>query len=348
MSNYYEILGVDKNASLGEIKNAYRKLAKKFHPDKNANDPDSEERFKLVSQAYNTLADPYKRQLYNLRFSDDHVHQVYQHYYQQYRYRQSFRQAFKSRYYQQNRNYSPRTYLLGIFFVIGMFLFVFFVNYYLVRTSSKNLYLQGYEQYANQNFIPALVSLDESIQLFGTRNAESSHLAAEILINHLERFDLAQEYLEKGLLYAESDSLKSRLIFLQGKLYFFTDQPKAALFYLDQVDQQQSAYDSALYYQGMIYYQHNAYERALEKFNRLLTFNQDFIDGYYYRAQSYNGLKDYEKAIQDLKYYADQIRANPGKASTFLHNLDSDCLKMLFKQSESINQLDSLVKVYCN
>jgi len=62
--DYYEILGVNKNASKAEIKKAYRKLALKYHPDKNP-DKDAEERFKEISEAYAVLYDDDKRGMYD-------------------------------------------------------------------------------------------------------------------------------------------------------------------------------------------------------------------------------------------------------------------------------------------
>ena len=63
--DYYKILGVGKNASEEEIKKAYRKLARKYHPDTNQGDKKAEERFKEISQAHDVLSDPEKRKAYD-------------------------------------------------------------------------------------------------------------------------------------------------------------------------------------------------------------------------------------------------------------------------------------------
>ena len=63
--DYYEVLGVDKNASADEIKKAYRKKAIQYHPDKNPGDKNAEEKFKEAAEAYDVLSDPQKRQRYD-------------------------------------------------------------------------------------------------------------------------------------------------------------------------------------------------------------------------------------------------------------------------------------------
>ena len=65
MSDYYQLLGVDRGAGSEEIKRAYRRLARQYHPDVNGNDPEAAERFKEISKAYSVLSDPEKRQRYD-------------------------------------------------------------------------------------------------------------------------------------------------------------------------------------------------------------------------------------------------------------------------------------------
>lgn len=63
--DYYDVLGIDRNADEKEIKRAYRKLAKKYHPDTNSGDRQAEQKFKEVTEAYNILSDAEKRKLYD-------------------------------------------------------------------------------------------------------------------------------------------------------------------------------------------------------------------------------------------------------------------------------------------
>lgn len=75
--DYYKILGIDKNSSVDDMKKAYRKLALKWHPDKNPNNKAAEENFKKISEAYAVLSDPEKRKNYDMFGSADQFRQRY-------------------------------------------------------------------------------------------------------------------------------------------------------------------------------------------------------------------------------------------------------------------------------
>ncbi|HJV34824.1 J domain-containing protein [Geomonas sp.] len=72
--DYYEVLGLKKGASVEEIKRAYRKLAVKYHPDKNPGDKQAEDRFKEINEAYAVLSDPKKKEQYD-QFGSTNFHQ---------------------------------------------------------------------------------------------------------------------------------------------------------------------------------------------------------------------------------------------------------------------------------
>ena len=63
--DYYKVLGIDKNASQDDIKKAYRKLARKYHPDVNPNDNEAKRRFQEINEANEVLSDPEKRKKYD-------------------------------------------------------------------------------------------------------------------------------------------------------------------------------------------------------------------------------------------------------------------------------------------
>src|ERR1041384_8007026 len=72
--DYYETLGIKKSASADEIRKAFRKLARKYHPDVNPGDKTAEEKFKAISEANDVLSDPKKRKIYDqVGFYSDNI-----------------------------------------------------------------------------------------------------------------------------------------------------------------------------------------------------------------------------------------------------------------------------------
>lgn len=93
-TDYYKILGVSKTASADEIKKAYRKLAKQYHPDKNKGDKDAEDKFKAVNEANEVLGDPEKRKKYDELGQNWKQYDQYQQYQQQHDGRQQQYQQY--------------------------------------------------------------------------------------------------------------------------------------------------------------------------------------------------------------------------------------------------------------
>lgn len=73
--DYYKILGIQSGANEEEIKKAYRRMALKFHPDKNK-DPNAEEKFKEIAEAYEVLSDPKKKAIYDQYGEDGKWHKI--------------------------------------------------------------------------------------------------------------------------------------------------------------------------------------------------------------------------------------------------------------------------------
>jgi molecular chaperone DnaJ len=63
--DYYEVLGIGRDIDDAGLKSAYRKLALKYHPDRNPNNQEAEEKFKEAAEAYSVLSDPQKKQIYD-------------------------------------------------------------------------------------------------------------------------------------------------------------------------------------------------------------------------------------------------------------------------------------------
>ena len=155
--NYYEILGVAKNATKDDIKRAFKKLVVKYHPDKNADNPQANEFFMLISEANQTLSDDNKRANYDSRF----IQNAYQRQYeavleeQEKQRKAAVYQAFYA-YYQEYKapiNHKKYRYLYGVF--AACFFAICLLGYFLKKNmdsySSEKYYLLAQEYLHKKN-----------------------------------------------------------------------------------------------------------------------------------------------------------------------------------------------------
>jgi|GEM_PF-4346483 len=130
MKDYYQILQIPKNATAEEIKQAYRKMAVKYHPDKNDGDATAEEKFKAVNEAYRILSNPKKRHYY------DNPQEAYQAQFRRsYLYRKI--QFYKKRQAEKNINREPH--LVSMIRNIAL-LTMLFISLYIGLTSSDSFF----------------------------------------------------------------------------------------------------------------------------------------------------------------------------------------------------------------
>lgn len=130
MADYYQLLGIRKDASSTEIRAAYKRLAMLYHPDRNPNNTEAEELFKLINEAYHVLADPAKKAFYDSGISypqhtyhsTAHDTSAYWKHYHRQRYEQ-WRQAQQTTYTFDKRYFKIQAMAIGVFLVIAGFCF---------------------------------------------------------------------------------------------------------------------------------------------------------------------------------------------------------------------------------
>lgn len=313
--NYYHILEVGYDASQDDVKLAYRRLAKMYHPDVNANDTEKAEMFKLISEAYKVLSDADKKAAYDLRLLLG-VHEEYSSSENNSYFYDTRSRTFRYRYYRKREpvTYSRRTYLAVSSFLLLVASAIWLVPISLSWYSSIYNYNQGVEYYKNGQYYAALNSLDRAIIDFGSKNSEACLLASDILMNHFGQYSFAIEYANKGLIMAKTDHEKACLLYMKGLCL------KASANYYTAIEQFKEAklfwpeYDSLYYAIGNIHAFHlEDYPLALESYNELLHINPQFTEAYFERAYTHFRQGNSIQAEQDVDQYL-SLNGKNGKA----------------------------------
>lgn len=236
--SYYQILGVSPTADLQEIKSAYKAMAMKYHPDRNPDDPQAEEQFKLINEVYQTLSDQYKRTAYDYLLHYQSQNSTNYHYTpSQVKYHppQAAYYASNQYHYAQADEKDPTAHIpkrtkqiiiITTFAIIAMICIGSLMLYqYAQQLQTERLFEQAEAQLKQGDKINALKNLHV---ILTQDNPKPEYLAlrAEIWLEYHNYWRAIEDYTQLIKLPQEK---KSAWYFNRGKAYFHLYQYQAAL-----------------------------------------------------------------------------------------------------------------------
>src|SRR5690606_31456556 len=172
MQDFYEALGVSRTASQAQIKSAFKKLAMRYHPDRNPGNREAEETFKNLNEAYRTLSDPVKRSRYDARFYiiTDEVEEAHWREVRRRRYQQWRQQRDQNYYYRLDKNYFKIQGLAFLVFLIiaGFCFAVIHTAHYYVREQQMEKWRSNSMQLKQVNGLFGQGKFDDAFTLIRT------------------------------------------------------------------------------------------------------------------------------------------------------------------------------------
>ncbi len=204
--NYYDILELGPGASLTEIKKAYHRLAKQFHPDKNPGNKISEEKFKRIKEAYEILIDHHKKTAYDERRKQENKSKA------PYGIFVEVDEPSKGK-------YTPAAIAYGKLFILILLTLVMASPVVLTYQMSKQAYKRAQIAEAKGDFIDALIEYRNAIKQLGARSNEAALAGAKMSLNKLKDEKAALAFIEKGFKVAGTRKQKSNLFIIQAEIY---------------------------------------------------------------------------------------------------------------------------------
>lgn len=258
LPDYYLILGITRSATSQQIKDAYKSLAKKYHPDKNAGFALAEEKFKSINEAYQTLSNPNKKSDYDWRWRNQQTTttQTTSNYSSNYDYNYRPHTAYKTGYtsdfkygrhysstdnYQQTESESAfikdfKANLKFRLFGIGIFILVALVALFLGALMNKYAakeHIKAAEKYTlNKLYINAIKEYDNAIE-FDDNNTEAYFGKAKIIVESTENYAKAILELNKAIEY--SDTINPDYFVKRADCFYKNYQYQQAIYDLDVV-----------------------------------------------------------------------------------------------------------------
>ncbi len=352
--SYYEILGIDKTASLREIKKAYYKLALDYHPDRNPGQPDIEKKFIEVSTAYQILSNPSERNKYD-RSAETGDLEAFKEYWENQNVK---RPPPPPAYYRRKAGqveYTNKAKILGGIIVAVMVIIIVLVPIFLLRTASKHNYTEGQLLYGKKFYFEALQKYDQSITEIGWKNAEACTFAGYILTWNLQNPEHAIKYLEKGLRYKPGDSLASTIHYLLGINLIKLNNKKDAMKELSMVYPNSSnIVDSAMFRSGLILcLDQQEYKKSLAIFENLVDKNIHFDEARYFLAYCQQKVGKHIDAIGNFDFLIDRnyqpgtIYYQRARSKLKLNQIDQACHDLKKAMKFGVEEAYALISLHC-
>ncbi|MCC9165300.1 J domain-containing protein [Pontibacter harenae] len=308
--NFYTILGISSSATTHEIKLAYKKLALQYHPDRNPGDAQSEERFKLVNTAYQTLSDAGKRAIYDMKLQilREQSHILQQQAYQNARYYQTRPPASVSeRHYrniprQQKRRFSRKDWYITVAFVGGILLFSFLLKVTMDYISGEENYKSALTFMAEGKYSSAHSFLTDAIH-FQPDHAEAYLTRASIEMNVYENYEAAVRDLNQAI--ALQENVAGETYFMRGKCLSKLSRYKMAERDFSQALQKDSTLHAVYLQRGEVrLFYLKEYKSAIEDLTKYLKHNKGgeaWATALTYRGFGYYKIGAYALSETDYK-----------------------------------------------
>lgn len=303
MQDFYHILGVPINASDAEIKTAYKTLAKLHHPDKNIGNPNSEELFKNISLAYQTLSDPWKRMSYD--FKREHLHNP------------SAAMSPPPMHAKAKRKIIPQfdsklpLYITSAFFIvmsIGGYFFFNFMN----KVAAEDAFAEAFILEQKQSFADAYQKYSEALE-FDDQYANAYYRRGLVCARYPKRVVAAIYNIKQAIAYEPKQWEHYMSL---GKIYLAIQTPDIALSYFDTCSILAPKYDSAWFYKAEILaYSFNNYDQAIINYQKIIKLNTKFAAAYAGIGYCLFKNKSYKASIVE---WNQAIRLKPNEGS-WLH-----------------------------
>ncbi|HXA01477.1 MAG TPA: DnaJ domain-containing protein [Cytophagaceae bacterium] len=318
--NYYQILGISITASQDEIKAAFKKLAKEFHPDMHGSDKYYEEQFKRINSAYQTLSHPDKKARYDFklrhRSADIPIFTFRKRANYSASQRASRQKKTKVAYDARMRKEKEKMQERKIFILTGAGFIIFltaslFFYHYMNHYSAKLSIKKGIEAENEKKYYSAMELYSQALE-YDDGFAEAYKRRADIKLNIYSNYRSALPDYTSAIKYSKNEQWVS--FFSRAKCSAKLGMYEEAIQDLNYAISLNSINDSIYFYRAEIngfIFKH--YLEAIIDYDLILSRDSTFSDARYGRSLANLASKEYDKAINDLSYLIDIDSANGGK-----------------------------------